>query len=335
VGHQLVLAELAAEQWGLLTSAQAAERGVSNQALAQLHRAGALERLAHGVYRLTGAPGGELDELRGAWLGLSPKLTAGDRLRHPDAIVSFRSAARVHRLGDLDADRHEFTVDRRRTSRRTDIRFHRGHLADRDWRLVNGLPTTTITKTVADLASVNTDGGHLAGVVRDAITAQGIDADVLADELRPYAHRYGLKLGDGSGLVARFLEEAGIPKATRQAVDLLSRDMPELLRLSDEARTQVVEQMALAMAPTVAAVREMIAAQWAPVTDEFRQSIASQLAPVNDAGRESIARQLRVPQAVPESLTGGLASVDGRPGDQDVAASDADEAARPVTEERR
>ncbi|WP_203589917.1 type IV toxin-antitoxin system AbiEi family antitoxin domain-containing protein [Streptomyces sp. SID13031] len=222
--HQIAVAELAAEQWGLLTAAQAAEHGVSNQVLAHFYRAGALERLAHGIYRLAGAPGDELDELRGAWLGLAPKLTANDRLRHPDAVVSFRSAARVHELGDLEADRHEFTVDRRRTSRRTDIRFHRGPLADRDWRPVNGLPTTTITKTIADLASVNTDGGHLAGVVRDAITAKGIDADLIAEVLRPYAHRYSVKLGDGTGLVARFLEEAGIPKATRQAVDLIARD---------------------------------------------------------------------------------------------------------------
>ena len=60
----LILAEVAAEQWGLVTSAQAADRGVSNQAIAYFLRAGALERLAHGVYRLTGAPGDEFDELR-------------------------------------------------------------------------------------------------------------------------------------------------------------------------------------------------------------------------------------------------------------------------------
>jgi predicted transcriptional regulator of viral defense system len=319
VGNQLVLAELAAEQWGLLTSGQAADHGVSNQALAQLQRAGALERLAHGVYRLTGAPGDEFDELRGAWLGLSPKLIASDRLRHPDAIVSFRSAARVHGLGDLDADRHEFTVDRRRTSRRTDIRFHRGPITDNDWRLVNGLPTTTIAKTVADLASVNTDGGHLAGVVRDAITAHGIDADLLADALRPYAHRYGLKLGDGTGLVARFLEEAGIPRATRQAVDLIAPQVrDQLFRLSEETRAQLAELVARSMAPTMEAMKE---------------AVASQLAPMNHAAWESIARQLRAtPGATAESgPTGGR----GKPGDHDVAAVDADEEARTVTEERQ
>lgn len=219
--HVMTLAELAGEQWGLLTAAQAAERGVPHQTLAYLHDEGALERLAHGVYRLTGVPADRSDELRGAWLGLSPKLTATARLRDPDAIVSHRSAAWVHGLGDLDADRHEFTVDRRRTSRRGDLRFHRGRLADDDWMLVQGLPTTTIARTIADLASVRTDGGHLASVVRDAMTSHGVDADILADALSPHAHKYGLRLGDGPGLVARFLAEAGIPKATRQAAGLV------------------------------------------------------------------------------------------------------------------
>jgi predicted transcriptional regulator of viral defense system len=243
--HQVVLADLAAEQWGLLTAAQAAEHGVSNQSLAHLQRAGAVERLAHGIYRLTGAPGDEFDELRGAWLGLAPKLAASDRLRQPDAIVSFASAARVHGLGDLEADRHEFTVDRRRTSRRTDIRFHRGRVADRDWRPVNGLPTTTIPKTIADLASVHTDGGHLAGIVRDAITMRGIDADAIAEVLRPYAHRYGVRLGDGTGLVTRFLEEAGIPKATLQAVDLVAADSAgQTMYLSAKTRAELTQMLA-------------------------------------------------------------------------------------------
>lgn len=331
MSHQLVLAELAADQWGLLTAAQAAEHGVSNQSLAHLHRAGALERLAHGTYRLTGAPGDELDELRGAWLGLAPRLTASDRLRHPDAVVSYRSAARVHGLGDLEADQHEFTVDRRRTSRRTDIRFHRGQLAERDWRPVNGLPTTTIPKTIADLASVNTDGGHLAGVVRDAITANGIDADVIAEVLRPYAHRYGVKLGDGTGLVARFLEEAGIPKATRQAVDLLTTNGAGLMNVSAKARAELIEQLAQTMAPNMAEVTEMIAAQWAPFTKELVRSIVRQLPQTDVAVREAITKTLlTAPSSV---LTAAGASGEDQTEADHVDATPGSETAQPTAED--
>jgi hypothetical protein len=297
MNSQLVLAELAAEQWGLLTSAQAAELGVSNQALAHLQRVGGLERLAHGLYRLAGSPGDELDELRGAWLGLAPKETATTRLRHPKGVVSYRSAARVHGLGDLDADRHEFTVDRRRTSRRTDLRFHREHLAERDWRPINGLPTTTIAKTIADLASVNTDGGHLAGVVRDAITIKGIDAEVIAEVLRPHTHRYSVKPGDGLGLVARFLEEAGIPKATRQAADLVFADTAGLWNLVEaKAETELVDRLAQTMIPTLAVTREMLSAPAPPAAEELRQAVARELAPVNQALLEAIVRELLAAQ---------------------------------------
>ncbi len=148
---------------------------------------------------------------------------------------------------------------------------------------------------------MNTDGGHLAGVVRDAITAQGIDADVITEVLRPHAHRYGVKLGDGTGLVARFLEEAGIPKATRQAVDLLTtrqavdlltKNAAGLMNVSAEARAELIEQLVQKMAPNVAEVTELIAAQWAPFTKELIQSIIRQVPPTDGALREAITKAL-------------------------------------------
>ena len=50
------VAELASEQWGLVTTAQAGVLGVSSQTMAALANDGAAERLTHGVYRMTGAP---------------------------------------------------------------------------------------------------------------------------------------------------------------------------------------------------------------------------------------------------------------------------------------
>jgi predicted transcriptional regulator of viral defense system len=220
VRQAVEVAELASEQWGLVTTAQAGLLGVSSQTMAALANDGVAERLAHGVYRMTGAPPGEHDDLRAAWLALDPTRTAAQRLRDPDAVVSFRSAANLHRLGDLDADRHDFTVEGRRQTRRINVRFHtRSHSPD-DWRVFDGLPVTTIVKTIEDLASARTDGGHLAGIVRDAITTAGVDATQISEVLAPYAHKYGARLGDGEGLVARFIDEAGLPLATRQAAAL-------------------------------------------------------------------------------------------------------------------
>src|SRR6266508_4159539 len=219
----LQLADVAAGQWGMVTTAQAGAVGVTSQAVAKLALNGVLERLAYGVYRLAGTPSGPFDDLRAAWLAIDPGRTVADRHRdHPPDVVSHRSAARLLGLGDLDADRHEFTTARRRQSRRLDVRFHRGDVAEGEWTLVDGLPVTSAARTIADLAAAGTDGGHLAGVVRDALLSELIEADALAEVLRPHAHRYGAPLGDGKGLLARFLAEAGVPESTIQTAELVS-----------------------------------------------------------------------------------------------------------------
>jgi predicted transcriptional regulator of viral defense system len=102
------MAELAGEQWGLITTRQAAQFGVRAGAMARWADRGALIRLAHGVYKVVGSPYDPRDDLRAAWLGLDPSRTAADRFAEPcaGAVVSHRSAAAVHGLGDLDADVH-------------------------------------------------------------------------------------------------------------------------------------------------------------------------------------------------------------------------------------
>ncbi|TCN40229.1 putative transcriptional regulator of viral defense system [Kribbella orskensis] len=213
------VAAIADEQWGLVTTAQARAASVSAQSMARLAAEGVLERVTHGVYRVVGA-GSPLDDLRAAWLALAPEQPAAARLRAPDAVLSHRSAARYHQLGDLDADRFEFTVATRKQSKRPDVRFHRESLSPADWQITTGLPVTTIVKTISDLAKTHTDGGHLAGVVRDAMALNSVTAEELSSALAPYAHHYGQQLGHGRALLNRLLDEAGIPKATQQAAEL-------------------------------------------------------------------------------------------------------------------
>jgi hypothetical protein len=226
----LDLADLAAEQWGLVTTAQARGVGVPAQAVARLMNQGALERMSHGVYRVAGAPPAPSDGLRAAWLALDPQRTAAERLRDdPPEVVSHRSAAALHDLGDLEADRIEFTVARRRQSRRPDVRFHRGEVGDGEWTLLDGLPVTTVVRTVGDLAAARIDGGHLASVVGDALTVKQVDADELVEVLRPHAYHYGVAMGDGEALVSRFLQESGVSRSTEKAVELAHKGRREVL----------------------------------------------------------------------------------------------------------
>lgn len=221
----LDIAAVASEQWGLVTSGQASRSGASAQSMARWSRANVLTRVAHGVYKVAGSPYDPRDDLRAAWLTFDPHHTAVERLtdHRIGAIISHRSAAQLHGLGDLDADVYEFTVEGRRQTRRKDLRIHTRStaIARTSWTLVGGLPVTTVLATIVDLAAIRTDGGHLAGIVRDAIATAVVDLDDLSEALRPYAHRYGAAPEDGEGVIRRFLIEAGLPRVTEQAAELV------------------------------------------------------------------------------------------------------------------
>src|SRR5262245_50765439 len=151
-----VLARLAAEvaenQWGLVTRAQALAAGVPRATFARLVAAGALVRVAHGVYRIAGGlDPGHLD-LRAAWLQLDPLTPAWQRVRSDDvAVVSHRSAAELYVLGDLIADTHEFSVPVRTQTRRRDVRLYLRQVPPEDRDVVDGLPVTGAHRIVADL----------------------------------------------------------------------------------------------------------------------------------------------------------------------------------------
>ncbi|MFK4298174.1 putative transcriptional regulator of viral defense system [Arthrobacter sp. GAS37] len=208
------LADLASEQWGMVTTAQARVLGFSAQDMARMAKQGRLERLRHGVYRAAGAPPTPQDRLRAAWLALDPAHTAAERRRGPaPAVVSHRSAADVQGLGDTAADELEFTVPARKQPRDPDVRIHCRHMDREDWILLDGLPVAAPSKIVGDLAAEHMDGGHLAGIIRNAIIHGNVDGARLAEVLAPYAHRYGAVAGDGEGALVLLLEQADVPEA--------------------------------------------------------------------------------------------------------------------------
>ncbi|WP_102145700.1 type IV toxin-antitoxin system AbiEi family antitoxin domain-containing protein [Mycobacterium hubeiense] len=227
----LELADIAAGQWGMLTTAQAGQAGVNAQQIARLTRSGVLHRLQHGIYRLAGVPHDPLAELKAAWLGLEPDTLAADRLTRtdPGGVVSHRSAAKVHHLGDLDADYSEFPLTTARRTRHRDIRLHKRALTPEDWQIVDGLPTTTVPTTIADLAAADTDGGHLGHVLRAAILHGQITTHAAATTLRPYAHNYGAPLGDGHALLRALLAQAGLTQTINAATELGTEWLAEQL----------------------------------------------------------------------------------------------------------
>jgi hypothetical protein len=203
------MATVAADQWGLITRRQAEAAGVSAATLKRLAgAAGGLERLAHGVYKLAGAPTPDHAELRAAWLQLAPEVPAWRRTPE-QGVVSHRSAARLYGIGTLPADRHEFTLPARRQSRRDDVRLHHRSLDPQGWITVQGLPATTPSRIVSDLLWDREDPAAVAQIAGDALRDMVDDAGTFADELAPHAAHFGLRRGDGVALLGWLLDLLG------------------------------------------------------------------------------------------------------------------------------
>lgn len=217
-----VVAELCAGQHGLVTTGQARQSGVTPQQMKRLVDKGALERVHYGIYRMSRLPDDEHVGLRVAWFALEPATVVVDRYRQelPGGVVSHRSAAAMHGLGDLDADYREFTVKRRTRIKDLDVRLHVGQIGRTEWNLVDGIPTTTAVRTISDLASVHTDGGHLAGVVRDALEKNLATTGQVAEALAPHAFDYGHALNDGVGFLKLLIAEAGVSQNVMELADL-------------------------------------------------------------------------------------------------------------------
>jgi hypothetical protein len=241
----LALADQAEFQWGLITAGQAFKMGYTEVHVQAYIDRDLLIRACggEGVYRFPGVPKHMHENYRAEWLALDPARFGYERLwlaldparfgyerlvdKVPVGVVSHRSAASLHNMGDMDADYLQFTVPTPREARNPDVRFQVRTLTRNDWMLVDGLPVTTPLRTVTDLAATGTDGGHLGGAMRDAILSGGCTSTEIAEKLEPYAKHYGTCTS--LELVRDLVYESGIPGS--------ARDMWKILRESaDKAR---------------------------------------------------------------------------------------------------
>ncbi|MGL5406859.1 MAG: type IV toxin-antitoxin system AbiEi family antitoxin domain-containing protein [Propionibacteriaceae bacterium] len=206
------LAELTESQWGLVTSRQALARGVSHMQLTRFTEADDLTRLTHGVYRDSGAPAHRLDDLRAAWLSTDPAKLAYERLSDgaTGVIVSLTTAANLHGIGDFPQTIITFTTPDRRQTQKQDIRFRTCELSSKDVTVVEGLPTTTRERTIADLIETREDLTTVANAYRDSCRQSRIDRDHMEDLLAPLAQRNGFAKNDGTTFLHDLDKLAGL-----------------------------------------------------------------------------------------------------------------------------
>jgi len=203
------IANLGEEQWGLVTRRQLEGVAIPATTLDRLTAPNSqLQRVAYGVYRLVGSPTPDHMELRAAWLQLAPGVPAWKRTP-AEGVVSHRSAATLYGVGHLPADRHEFTLARRKQSRRPDVRLHQRHLADAEWIQLRGLPATRPARIASDLLYDNEDPGAVAQIIVDALRPVFDYPGAFAVSLAPHAARFGLRRDDGLALLRWLLELVG------------------------------------------------------------------------------------------------------------------------------
>lgn len=137
------LLEIAADQFGLVTTAQAKAAGVSPQTLLMMSRRGTAQRVSRSVYRLTQFPASELDVL------MESVLWPGD----PGAVLSHESALRIYELGTSSPTQIHVTVPARFRTRRAvpkQLVLHPRSLPTSDVLTYRGLPVTTPLRTIID-----------------------------------------------------------------------------------------------------------------------------------------------------------------------------------------
>lgn len=249
---------VASDQWGIVTTAQAGREGVERLQLSRLAEKGDLDRARHGVYLLPSHQAGPQDEIRAAWLSLEPKKFIDERWEDEwPVVVSHESAARIHGIGRLIPPKLTFSTGGTKQTRQQGIRIYtRRTLAEGDIVSVDGLPVTSIARTVADLAEQKVERGYLADLVADALRKENVRIDDLAEKLEPAARSYGAKTG--TQLVSELSAEASsvedIDELRKRLVHTTRRTGgrvidPDMFEGLEESLKMVSEQLEKAFEP--------------------------------------------------------------------------------------
>lgn len=188
---------LAADQWGIITTAQAQREGISRLQVNRLAERGTLSRARRGVFFLPSAQFGPMTDTREAWICLEPKLFAIERLESAEKLfVSHESAALIHNIGELIPEKQTFSSTSRKQTSQDDIHIYNNRQVEPgDIDYFDGLPVASVERTVADLASEKIEFNYLVTLVMDALRKEGVRISALSDRLDQSASKYGFHSG--------------------------------------------------------------------------------------------------------------------------------------------
>lgn len=132
---------LAEDQAGYFTTYQANEAGFSRPLLTHHVNSENFIRIDHGIYRFRRFPASPFEDLFIAWLRTGPK-----------SVISHESALAVYGLSDVIPTHVHVIIPRTASRRRKGLRLHTNRLQPNEITYREGLPITTVERTIADVA---------------------------------------------------------------------------------------------------------------------------------------------------------------------------------------
>lgn len=215
-------ASLRTAQWGLITSVQLQQRGVTRSDHVKLRDAGLVVPVANGVMREADRPGeGVLVGAQLAWVAAVRDSTPAQRLAatRPDCVVTGTTAVAIHGLGQPGEGLPQLAITKERTngSRTTTTARYLGRSAALSWDdvdIVDGLPVFTPAAAIRDLGQdsrgrlVDDLAGYFADV---AIAAAGRpDRDAIVAAIAACGARLRTVVCDARAILDRVYRTAGV-----------------------------------------------------------------------------------------------------------------------------
>jgi hypothetical protein len=178
-----VVAVLAARQHAVLGLEQFVDLGLTPSGVHKRAKAFRLHRIHQTVYSLV-----PRELLKREGLYMAAVLACG-----PDAVLSHRSAAVLHRVRDWGHTKIEVTIPGRAPRAHSGVAVHRSTtLADTDVTAVDNIPCTSVARTLLDLADV-VNHRQLEWSFDQAEILEVLDLRAITDQLARNPTRRGVK----------------------------------------------------------------------------------------------------------------------------------------------
>jgi predicted transcriptional regulator of viral defense system len=152
------LYDIAENQAGFFSARQAEEINCSRKNLYVLVKGGKLKRVDWGIYRFTYYPSSPFEDL---FIAI---LRAGDK-----SVISHETALSLYGLSDLLPGVIHIIIPKTHSRRRINIKFHIQKIEESEITRYQGLPITTVERTILDVLKSGVDALQVESAITEAL----------------------------------------------------------------------------------------------------------------------------------------------------------------------